>query len=179
MLVRLLRVFRTGSLADLETACKEAGGDGEGGVLALCGSSVDSLRESMRVLLLAALCHCTLGRALGFAEVVSELGLEAEGEEGDDQAEEWVLEAVRQGLIEARVDEVDGMVRVTRAVPRSVGASARASAKQVLLAMKAAVDTLEGGAFAGTGRDAAMAAAVGAKASSTSTSGKAAASATR
>lgn len=168
LLVRLLRVLRTGGLADLEGVVKEAGG--EDALQGVAQVSVESLRSTLRVLLLSSLCHRTLGKPLGFAAVTRELGLSSsagEGKESDEavdaeeEAEEWVLEAVRQGLVEARVDEVEGTVRVTRATPRALGDSERESARRVLLAMHSAVGALEESAFAGTGREAAPAAAAG------------------
>jgi len=153
ILVKLLRVMRTGTIADLEAAVKEAGGDDA--VAKATGSTSKNLTRTLRVLLLSTLAYKHLGRPLTFEEVAKELGLDLGGMDEDESAElveSWVLEAVQMGVLDARVDEVGATVRVTRATPRAVDAEVCASATKTLGAMKAAVEvlgeTIDGGSGA-------------------------------
>ncbi len=64
------------------------------------------------------------------------------GEAGQDAAEASILDAIQLGLLDARIDEMDGCVHIIRCAPRSFDSSQWSQLAARLLAWRAGVENV-------------------------------------
>ena len=98
-LVELLNIICTGSLADF-TRFQQSNAD----IISEFGIDATDVVHSIRLMTLCAL-GCEKS-SLTFQEIATALDVR------DDEVEEWVVEAVGEGILEAHMDQVNSTISV-------------------------------------------------------------------
>lgn len=131
VLVGLLRVFVSGTLADYKSYMGTNGA-------ALQRLGVDSDR-SIHTMRLMTLCAVLMGRQkASYTDIASALEVET----GD--VEEWVVEAISEGLIEASMDQANCIVSISRCFHGSFGKEQWGQIHSKLMDWRRSVNTVLG-----------------------------------
>jgi translation initiation factor 3 subunit M len=107
---QLLTIYLTGTVADFKSFAKS-----NGAVFQSLGVTEDAAAAKMKLLALMGLAH---GSAeIKFAEIASSLDLPA------GEVESVVVQAIGKRLMEAKIDQLEEVVTVTKCAPRTFGAA--------------------------------------------------------
>lgn len=99
----LLQVFLSGTLSTYKTFASSHAD--------LIKNSDDNIRK-MRLLSLASLGSDNLARSLSYQEIAASLEI------SEDEVEMWVIDVIRAGLVEAKLDQLNKTVSVHRSIYR-------------------------------------------------------------
>lgn len=99
----LLQVFLSGTLSTYKTFASSHAD--------LVKNSDDNIRK-MRLLSLASLGSDNLARSLSYQEIAASLEI------SEDEVEMWVIDVIRAGLVEAKLDQLNKTVSVHRSIYR-------------------------------------------------------------
>lgn len=106
------------------------------GTFAELGISEVDLSRKMRLLQLAYL--CSRARTLSFAQIAASLSVT------EDEVEMWMIDVIRAGLVEAKVDQVNAVVQVTRSTNATFNSSQWSDLRTRLLQWKKNITHCQG-----------------------------------
>ncbi|KAK9828739.1 hypothetical protein WJX72_001837 [[Myrmecia] bisecta] len=127
VLYSLLLVLLAGDLQGFEALAKANKADVEAS-----GASYDDMRAKMRIMALLAL--ASRSATIPFSTIKDTLALSEEGE-----VEAWVVRAIGKKLVEGRIDQLRGVVTITKCTPRSFGRDQWQELREQLAAWKESI----------------------------------------
>lgn len=91
-----------------------------GGLLSEHSLEASALTYKLRLVALAELCSRRVGDSVPYAEVADVLKLPAEAAEKDEgeEVENWLIDAIRAGLVSGKLSQTTRSFRITQAAPR-------------------------------------------------------------
>ncbi|KAI8597836.1 hypothetical protein EDD21DRAFT_384327 [Dissophora ornata] len=106
----LLSVFMSGNVQDYRTLVSK-----NGGLVKELGLDEEETLRKIRLLSLASLGSENLTRELSYQEVANALEVQ------EDEVELWVIDVIRAGLVEAKLNQVSKVVIINRSIYRTFG----------------------------------------------------------